>query len=435
MGLRSRIALVAAFAVAVLAAGRAEARQAPVLAQPSVNGSNVTFTWSPTAGATGYRLDYGFASGAYIGGLPVGAVTTFPISAPNGVFFIRVVALTGSGDIASNEITLQVPAPPSTPTNLNVARNGLGIVVSWQPGTSGGTPTGYTLLVNAPGYGAVSLPVASTVFSIGPVPVGDYTFQVVANNAAGASAPSAVVNMNMPSGGACDAPPAPGVTQSIFGGYVTLNWTPIGGAASYLLSGFQNSVLIGSAAVGGTTTRFSITLPQATWRIDVAAVFSCGAQGQAGSANFVIDQSTLKMQPREPDPAPGTALPAPPYVRSVIEDIAARYPSDLRNSCVEHGGNNRWLFRLVNALRERDKRWGLNWKRGVIGDPSQDVITYNFSDEPDEGTRRIRAWDVIGGHCGPNPGPNWAEITSPAPPAPGGGVWTLLPYIQAGWTP
>lgn len=438
MGLRSRITLVAVFAAAMLAAGTAaEARQAPVFAQPSVSGSTVTFNWSATANATAYRIDYGFASGIYAGNLPVGNVTTFTLpNAPNGVFFLRVVATTPGGDVASNEVTLQLPAPPPTPVGLSVSRNGLGIVVSWQPGTGGGAATSYTLLANAPGYGNVSLPTTTTVFSAAPVPVGDYTFQVLANNAAGSSAPSAVVNMTMPSGGACDPAPAPTVTTSVFGGFVTLSWTPIGGASSYLLSGYQNGTLIGNAAVGGTTNRFSVTLPQATWRIDVAAVFSCGSQGVPGSANFVIDESTLKMQPREPDPAPGGALPGPSYLRSVVEDIAARYPADLRNSCVEHGGNNRWMFRLVAALRERDKRWGLNWKRGNVGDMSQDVVAYNFSADPDEGTRKIRAWDVIGGHCGSSPGPNWAEITSPAPPQWGNGaMWPLQPYIQAGWTP
>ena len=50
----------------------------------------------------------------------------------------------------------------------------------------------------------------------------------------------------------------------------------------------------------------------------------------------------------------------------------------------------------MRALRERDKRWGLNWKRANVGDMSQDVITYNWGDEPDEGTHKLRAWDVIG---------------------------------------
>lgn len=42
----------------------------------------------------------------------------------------------------------------------------------------------------------------------------------------------------------------------------------------------QNGTLIGNASVGGSTNRFSITLPQATWRIDVAAAFSCGSQAR-----------------------------------------------------------------------------------------------------------------------------------------------------------
>ena len=59
----------------------------------------------------------------------------------------------------------------------------------------------------------------------------------------------------------------------------------------------------------GTTAR--------AWRVDVAAVFSCGSVGPPASAHLVIDQSTLKMQPRAPDPAPGAgaadgaALPEP----------------------------------------------------------------------------------------------------------------------------
>jgi hypothetical protein len=59
----------------------------------------------------------------------------------------------------------------------------------------------------------------------------------------------------------------------------------------------------------------------------------------------------------------------------------------------------------------------------------------------------MRAWDMIGGHCGPNPGPNWDEKTAPNPPQfngptsiggngqPLSALWTLIPYIQAGYTP
>jgi hypothetical protein len=129
----------------------------------------------------------------------------------------------------------------------------------------------------------------------------------------------------------------------------------------------------------------------------------------------------------------------PAYAAGIVSDLANRFDRDLQNSCREHGGNNLWLFRLVQALRERDKRWGLNWKRANIGDMSQDVVTYNWSTDPDEGTFRVRAWDVIGNHCGSGrANAQFSEITAAdaiPPREKRGAIWTLIPYIQAGFAP
>ena len=105
----------------------------------------------------------------------------------------------------------------------------------------------------------------------------------------------------------------------------------------------------------------------------------------------------------------------------MAQEIARAYPGDLRNSCVEQGGNNTWLFRLVQRLRQEDSRWGLNWKRGRIGDLSQDIVTYNWGSEADEGTRQIYVLDVIGGHCGGNPSDAAGSIRrASAAPTPSG---------------
>jgi hypothetical protein len=56
-------------------------------------------------------------------------------------------------------------------------------------------------------------------------------------------------------------------------------------------------------------------------------------------------------------------------------------PDWLRNSCVEMGGNNEFLFEVVRRLRRIDTRWGLNWKRGRVGDMSQDVVNYFYGPE------------------------------------------------------
>ena len=163
--LRSIAGVAAAW---LLSVGIASA-QAPVLAQPGVSGNTVTFSWSATAGATGYRLDYGVGSGAYLGGLTLGNVTSYSIAAPNGVFFIRIVALP-AGE-TSNEITLQVPAPPSAPTGLVVSRNGRGVIATWAPGSGGGTPTGYQLIASLTSGGAdFVIPSVAPAFGGGPAP-------------------------------------------------------------------------------------------------------------------------------------------------------------------------------------------------------------------------------------------------------------------------
>ena len=89
---------------------------------------------------------------------------------------------------------------------------------------------------------------------------------------------------------------------------------------------------------------------------------------------------------------------------------------------------------MVRRARAIDNRFGLNWKRGNYGDMSQDILTYNGSDQSDEGARSpaIYIVDVIGGHCGPSPGPNWEDVTQLTAERGSIGIWTLIPYLDAG---
>lgn len=414
--------------------------QAPVLASPNVSNTSapfsVEFNWSATAGATGYRFDAGVAPGVYVYSQPLGLVTTLtlPSAVPAGTFYVRVVAQTPSGDVPSAEVAFSAPAPPAAPTGLSVARNGTGLVASWTPGAGGGVPSGFRLYVGTtPGGTLAVLPSNTTTWGIaGGVGPNTYYMRVSAFNAAGESAQSPEVTVIMPVGGACDAPPSPALTTSAWGPFLTASWTPVAGASSYLFS-YNGGGASGQVPFGPGQTQFSVQgLSAGTWQFGVQAVFACGQAGALGPSTLVVDNSNLKMQPRAADPATGV----PSYANSVVNEIAARYPGDLNRSCREHGGNNVWLFRLVEELRKRDKRWGLNWKRANVGDMSQDVITYNWGDEADEGTFKLRAWDVIGGHCGPRPSAQFSEITNPMPPNFSFNArWTLIPYIQAGFQP
>jgi hypothetical protein len=107
-------------------------------------------------------------------------------------------------------------------------------------------------------------------------------------------------------------------------------------------------------------------------------------------------------------------FPFPLDFFGLIRDLALARGDLLRNSCHETGGNNQFMFEAVRRLRQAtgSNRWGLNIKRGNQG-LSQDIVTYFYGPEGTEmeGDIRVYIFDIISGHCGPNPGPNWADVT------------------------
>jgi hypothetical protein len=126
---------------------------------------------------------------------------------------------------------------------------------------------------------------------------------------------------------------------------------------------------------------------------------------------------------RAPDPAPGQRLPLPNMFH-VVQQVAAARPDLLRNSCQEHGGSWAFLDLLVDTLRTHDTRWGYNWKRGNVGDPSMDVIDYQYGAGRDEGSPEVYIIDVIGGHCGSSPSPVWNDVTEATRQGGSIGRWT-----------
>jgi hypothetical protein len=195
--------------------------------------------------------------------------------------------------------------------------------------------------------------------------------------------------------------------------------------------GFTQLVASGAAVrSGGGTTMVSLGgLPASTalyWR-------ARGSDGKVTSAwsatqSFRTPPSGTEPGPpppppggnRTPDPAPGQQLPLP-NMFAVVQQVGAEYPSALANSCQDGGGTWEFMDRLVDRLRQYDTRWGYNWKRAVVGDPSLDVVNYHWGRGPDEGSRNVYAIDVIIGHCGSNPRVGWIDITDPNG---AGAMWT-----------
>ena len=125
------------------------------------------------------------------------------------------------------------------------------------------------------------------------------------------------------------------------------------------------------------------------------------------SSTYMFQTPVFISGPRTPDPPPGQLLPVPDMFHLVVQ-LAGEIPAALANSCQEDGGTWEFMDTLVDRLRLTDTRWGYNCKRGNCNDPSLDVVAYHRGAGPTvEGVGDTRTVDVIGGHCGPDPSPQW----------------------------
>jgi len=149
------------------------------------------------------------------------------------------------------------------------------------------------------------------------------------------------------------------------------------------------------------------------WRMANAS----GAFGIAAEWIVTIDCN------RTPDPAEGEALPLP-YMSDLIEQIADEDPTLVAESCQDTGGNWRFLDTVVDRLRKIDTRWDYNWKRGVVGDPSRDVVDYHYGAGADEDSEQVYIIDMLVDHCGTNPHPGWNDVTQATLDGGTIGVWT-----------
>lgn len=171
----------------------------------------------------------------------------------------------------------------------------------------------------------------------------------------------------------------------------------------------------GSITVSGSKTRST----SQTTTINLGALaadtlFFWRAWGMSGNVTspFSAIQSfrTPRAVKRTPDPPTGQKLPLP-NMSHIPRIVAAEHPSWLRNSCQDAGGTWQFMDAVVDRLRENDTRWGYNWKRGVIGDASRDIVDYHWGPGSDENSTQVYIIDIIGSHCGSNPGPAWDDKT------------------------
>jgi hypothetical protein len=429
-------AIMVAISTLVTAATAAAQPAAPVLQVQVVGGQTVVASWPAVPGATSYRAEAGTTPTQVLGGYELGGLTSFSINAPQGTFYLRVFARNAQGLSApSNVVGVTVGstlAPPAAPTGLTASSSGT--TVNFSVGLPAGPLTGLVLAAGSvPGQtaGVIPMPLASQS-TLSNVPPGTYFARMHAIGPGGPSAASNEVQITV-APAACQAPNGPSVQTQVTGNTVNIAWSAVSGAAGYqvVASMSPGGSPVASQNVAAPTTSVSYPgISAGTYYVRVVAVNPCGAAASSADATVVVNPPVEGARtPNPPAPSPPNYLPLPNRA-AVVAEMARLYPNDLRNSCAEHGGNNIWLFRVVQRLRQEDTRWGLNWKRANVGDMSQDVVTYNFGSQADEGTRQVHVVDVIGGHCGGNPGWAWIDQTVLWST---GAMGTLQPDTRAGF--
>lgn len=335
---------------------------------------------------------------------------------------------------------------------LSYSVAGSSVTLQWTP-VAGATI--YDVFVTGALSGQVQLPGAVTLVRVN-APNGTYGIQIRGRNGSQVGPMSNLATITV--GGSapppgCVAPSAPTVTASVSGATVSVSWNGVSGATGYAVQLSRTSgttELVVQAPVNQTSISQAVNLT-GTFYVRVVALSPCG-NATSNEANFTIGSTpappppTGGTGPRTPNPPPGQLISRSTlgYANGIAAQISAQYHNELLNSCRETGGNNNFLFHLVQALRRVDTRWGLNDKRGNRGDMSQDIVTFNPTDRPDDGESQVYLYDAIGGHCGPNPtggslgdvtDGTWAARGNPACGTTYCARWTLDGYIRAGFTP
>lgn len=276
---------------------------APASVQASVTGNALSLTWAaPITGApvASYTLLARVTPGGpVVATLPVGAVTSFGITAPNGTFLISLVGTNAFGTgPESSPVTVTLPqaAPaPGAPVGLGVSVLGTTATFTWSAPASGGAPSGYTLLAGmTPGFAtpiaSLSLPVSPRNVAVPGVPPGVYYVRLVAFNAGGVSPASNEVALTV---AAPSAPAAPTLHPPVVSGStVSFSWTPgAGGGAptSYLLTA---SVTPGGTAIATLPLSGSSVsvpgVPRGTYYVRVSGVNSVGVGLPSSTVTVVV---------------------------------------------------------------------------------------------------------------------------------------------------
>ena len=321
--------------------------------------------------------------------------------------------------ILCSVLTLRA-APPAPTLNAPVV-SGLSVTLSW---SNVGATQYFVQAGLAPGQTLVEFPVGAVTSLPTSGPPGTYYVRVVGADGSGRGPASNEVVVTL--GAGCAVPTAPYNLRAIIRGTEAfIFWRePAAGAAS----GYTLQV---GAASGQTFQQFSIpgttvnaTQNSGSFFLRVVANSPCGVSAASNEIQVSFPGNTVRVA----DPDPGTVL-GMPDVAALVNRIHNENPGLLSQSCPtgRQYENNPWQDRIVDRMRQYDTRFGYNAKPtrtpvdngGFPVIAAGDEISFFAGAGNAQGSASTYTFDMLFGHCGPNPQQNVFRNISPEP-----SIWT-----------
>ncbi|HSZ54117.1 MAG TPA: fibronectin type III domain-containing protein [Tepidisphaeraceae bacterium] len=244
------------------------------LSATGVTATGLTLTWTAPANATGYQIirQSGSDSGEIIATLPTGSTSFTDSGLSPATQYQYVVSGFNPGGLGAGA-TLNVQTLAAPPTGLSAVSSQNQVTLSWTPEAGA---TGYNVYRGTASGAEATTPIATGI--VGPgfvdpglVPGTTYYYVVTAIAPTGESARSSEASAAI----AQVAPPAPsGLTTSVTGQQITLNWTASPRTSTYVIyrgtssgaesktpiaSGLITTSFIDSGAVAGTAYFYLVT--------------------------------------------------------------------------------------------------------------------------------------------------------------------------------
>ena len=201
---------------------------------------------------------------------------------------------------------------------MNAVASGSTLSVSWGAPTSGGAPTGYTLVARTALNGpvVVALPVGNVLSFSTAAPNGTFFLSLAATNASGTSLESLVTTVTLPGSLALPGTPS-GLAVSVVGSTATFSWTaPSSGGpvADYvLIAGFTPGFAVPAVSLALPAAPTSVAIPGVPPGVYYARVY---ARNAAGNGTFSSNEVTVNVavavrSPPEPDPLARSTVTRP----------------------------------------------------------------------------------------------------------------------------